>query len=346
MGTLFISYCRQDLEVVNTIVEKLALVGYDFWMDVKDIDPGDDFINEIVEGVNGTDVYMVFLSKASVVSRYVDAELSYAVQRAIEEPQFRIIPILLEKIVIPDVLANRSFIDATNVSSGVIGQINSILQKEASNPIRELTLTSIGFTMSGETVNYEYDDYSAVDFIAKDCNRVLSELRGKAYGLLMNFVPIEEIEIGSEVPHFTNGIYNESIEVVPGDYIGKCCKQRVTLKVIVFKPNVEKVGLLVEQNFDMMLFNSMTFGFSFPIKAPDTYEIVGKRCLKKLLKDHVVIGNDTEYGAKIRYSEDSYLSLGVSNEQIKITLSSNSAILLRRKLKEFDACQYIKDLLS
>lgn len=347
MGTrLFISYCRHDKEIVNSIVDKLALVGYDFWMDVKDIDPGDDIISKIAKGLKDTDVYMVFLSKASVASRYVNAEISFAVKRAIDDTQFSIIPILIERTQIPDELSNRDYINALTVSSDVIDQINRKLQKEVSNPIRELTLSSMEFTMSEETMDFDYDNYTENDIVDRISNKLLSDLRGRAYGILMNFVPIDDIEIGSEVPHFNNGIYYESIDLVLGDLIGRSCKKRVSLRVIVYKPDEKKVRLLIEQDSELMKFESITYGFSLPIQPPDTYESVLKRCLKKLLKDHVVPGHSPENGPKFKYSDDLYISLTVSGEQLKVTLSADYEILLMRRLKEFDVYQFVKELLS
>lgn len=137
---LFISYSHKDTETVTSIVQKLALCGYKVWMDVKDINPGDDYTLKISEGVHSSDVYVVFLTKASVESRYVNVELSWAVNRAVNEPQFKIIPILLEKTSIPDVISHLDFIDASSISSSVINQINGILKSKVSNPISKLTL--------------------------------------------------------------------------------------------------------------------------------------------------------------------------------------------------------------
>ena len=137
---LFISYSHKDSELVTSIVRKLALSGYKIWMDDKDIVPGDNYILKIAEGVHRSDVYVIFLTKASTDSNYVTAELSYAVKRAIEEPQFKIIPILLEKVSIPDIISHLDYIDATSISSSVIHQINRMLRRDITNEVDKLTL--------------------------------------------------------------------------------------------------------------------------------------------------------------------------------------------------------------
>ena len=106
---LFISYSHKDSIIVTSIVRKLALSGYKIWMDAKNIVPGDNYIHKIAEGVHRSDVYVIFLTKASTDSKYVMAELSYAVKRNIEEPQFKIIPILLENVSVPIIISNLDY---------------------------------------------------------------------------------------------------------------------------------------------------------------------------------------------------------------------------------------------
>lgn len=343
---LFISYSHKDTEIVTSIVRKLALGGYKIWMDVKDIEPGDNYILKIAEGVHRSDVYVIFLTKASIESNYVTAELSYAVKRAIEEPQFRIIPILLEKTKIPDLISNLDYIDATFITSNVVNQINCRLRKEATNPISRLTLTSVEFTMAESTeVEFDKNDHFDNIDVADDCNRLLQQLRNKAYGILMNFVPIEEFDLMSETPQFTNGIYEEKITTESGSTVFTNCK-RVALKTIVLMPDEEKIRRLVEQETDLLDFESVTFGFCVPLQESESYEVLGKRCLTKLRKNYLFYEYSVEQGAKIQLSEDFYLSLAVSNDQIKITLSSKYDFQLKSKLKEFDAYKFVTTLLS
>ena len=343
---LFISYSHKDSKTVISIVRKLALSGYKIWMDAKDIVPGENFILKIAEGVHHSDVYVIFLSKASTDSNYVMAELSYAVKRAIEEPQFKIIPILLENVSIPDVISHLNYINATSITSSIIHQINNTLRKEIINPINKLTLTSVEFTIANNSeVEFDKNDHFDNKDVIDDCNRLLQQLRSKAYGILMNFIPVEEFDLMSEVPQFTNGIYEEHITTVSGSTIFTNSK-RVAIKTIVFMPNEEKVGQLLKHDNGLLDFESITFGFSFPLKESESYETIGKRCLAKLRKDHLFFEYSVEHGAKIQLSEDFYLSLAVSNDQIRVTLNSKYDFQLKNKIKDFDVYKYITFLLS
>lgn len=343
---LFISYSHQDTDKVISIVRQLALNGYDIWMDAKDIVPGDNYIYKIFEGVHSSDVYVIFLSNASINSNYVRAELSHAVKRQIENPTFKILPILLEEVGIPQVISNIDYVDATIVTSNVIDDLYNILRVDVSNKSATLRLSSIEFILAkNTTVEFDANSNFEKEELAEDCDRVLSGLRSKAYGILMNFISIDEFDIMSELPHFTNGIYEECITTEPGSMIGSNCK-RVSLSIIVFNPDEDKVKLLLEKNNDLLVFKSITFGFSVPMKDGESYETVGKRCLTKLRNSYIILEYSVKHGAKIQLEEDFYLSFAISNEQIRITLDSKYDFQLSNKLKEFDVYKFINVLLS
>lgn len=343
---LFISYSHKDTDKVVSIVRQLALNGYDIWMDVKDIVPGDNYIYKIFEGVHSSDIYVIFLSNASINSNCVTKELSHAVQRQLENSNFKILPILLEEVNIPKVICDIEYVDATIVTSNVIDDIYNILRFDVNNKSAILRLSSIEFILAkNTTVEFDANCYFEKEDLAEDCTKIVSELRSKAYGILMNFISIDEFDIMSELPHFTNGIYEERITTEPGSMIGSNCK-RVSLSTIVFNPDEEKVKLLLKKNNDLLVFESITFGFSVPMKEGESYETVGKRCLTKLRDNYIILEYNVKNGAKIQLEDDFYLSLAISNEQVRITLNSKYDFQLSDKLKEFDVYKFINLLLS
>ena len=330
---LFISYSHKDTDKVVSIVRQLALNGYDIWMDVKDIVPGDNYIYKIFEGVHSSDVYVIFLSNASITSNYVTAELSHAVKCQIENPTFKILPILLEDVSIPHIISNIEYVDAINVTSNVIDDIHNILKVDVNHNKEQLKLSSVEFILAkNTTVEFDANTYFEKEDLAEDCNRILSNLRSKAYGILMNFISIDEFDIKSELPHFTNGIYEECITTESGSMIGSNCK-RVSLSTIVFNPDEDKVRLLLKKNNDLLVFESITFGFSIPMKDGESYETIGKRCLTKLRNSYIILEYSVKHGAKIQLEEDFYLSFAICNEQIRITLNSKYDFQLSNKLK-------------
>lgn len=341
---LFISYSHHDTERVVSIVRQLTLKGYDIWMDKKDIEPGDNYILKIFEGVHSSDVYVVFLSNSSVSSNYVIAELSHAIKKSIDNPAFKIIPILLEDISIPPVIANIDYIDARSVSSNVIVQLSQMLNVAVDNKIDKLQLTSVEFTISqNSTVEFDSKGYYTNQELTADCDKILYELRNKVYGILMNFVSIDAFDLMSETPQFTNGIYVENMTTESGSTIGSNCK-RISLTAIAFRPDEKKVKSLIENN--SIPFESVTLGFSLPLKDDESYEIVGKKCLSKLKEKYVFLEYNVKNGAKIELSEDFYLSFAITEEQVRIMLNSKYDFQLKKYLKDFDIYKFLYELLK
>ena len=49
---MFVSYCHKDKDIVRPIVDDMNEGGVNAWFDAKDIDIGDDILEEILEEEN------------------------------------------------------------------------------------------------------------------------------------------------------------------------------------------------------------------------------------------------------------------------------------------------------
>lgn len=112
MKKLFISYSHDDIIKVKRFALLLSLHGFDLWMDEKNISSGDNYTTKILSGIHESDAYLVFLSKSSVKSPWVNAEIDFALREKIERKRLTIIPILLEDVDIPVSLLNIDYLDA------------------------------------------------------------------------------------------------------------------------------------------------------------------------------------------------------------------------------------------
>ena len=77
---LFISYSRNDYDDVVSIVNLLhESTGVDCWIDLKGIESGSEqFIKDIIEGIDNCKVFLFMLSVSSQQSEYALNELNYA----------------------------------------------------------------------------------------------------------------------------------------------------------------------------------------------------------------------------------------------------------------------------
>jgi tetratricopeptide (TPR) repeat protein len=110
MTKVFISYAHLDSGIVLNISRKLQEDGYEVWIDKFGIQGGDLWVNEIVKGICGCDVFLLFVSSNSIRSDYVRRELDVAFNE-----KRKIIHVIIEHVEIPDIwvyqLAGLQYID-------------------------------------------------------------------------------------------------------------------------------------------------------------------------------------------------------------------------------------------
>ena len=76
---IFISYSRRDLAVLKPIKEKLESLGFSCWMDLEGIESGsEEFTEKIADAIEGSTVFLFFLSATSQESRWALNELRLA----------------------------------------------------------------------------------------------------------------------------------------------------------------------------------------------------------------------------------------------------------------------------
>lgn len=75
---IFCSYSHNDEDKFMNIFQKINSLGYDFWIDRNGIRAGEYFNEEIVEAINGSDIFLAFLSKSYIVKDYCRREFNQA----------------------------------------------------------------------------------------------------------------------------------------------------------------------------------------------------------------------------------------------------------------------------
>lgn len=101
---VFVSYSHQDKDSVNTFLSLISKKSFDVWMDNQSLKSGDYYISTIFKEIAASDIYLVFLSKASQESNWLKEELEYALKESINNKHLKIAGIILDKSPIPDAL--------------------------------------------------------------------------------------------------------------------------------------------------------------------------------------------------------------------------------------------------
>lgn len=110
---LFISYSRQDKEVVRALVEAIAPF-HRVWIDWKDIKGGDDWRQEIEKSIRRCDVFLFVVSFASCSSQHCAWECEIAIAK-----NKRIIPLILDDGYLRPELAQLQWIFMDEFEKGV-----------------------------------------------------------------------------------------------------------------------------------------------------------------------------------------------------------------------------------
>jgi hypothetical protein len=96
MSQIFISYSRSDKATIDELIKQLEAAGHVVWVDREGIRGGEQWRLKIVEAIENSHAFLLALSKNSIVSDHVRAEIDLA-----KESKKPIIPIRLQPVEIP-----------------------------------------------------------------------------------------------------------------------------------------------------------------------------------------------------------------------------------------------------
>jgi TIR domain len=96
MGHVFISYSRQDTQLIERLVRELEAAAVAVWIDREDILGGAKWRRQIVDAIEAADVVLVALSPNAAASDNVRKELDIA-----QEANKLVLPVEIRRIVVP-----------------------------------------------------------------------------------------------------------------------------------------------------------------------------------------------------------------------------------------------------
>jgi hypothetical protein len=98
---IFISYSRNDSNIVLPLVKLLKASGHDVFLDIDNLDYGGDWRSQLSTAILKSERFLIFWSKSCKVSEVIQEEW----KQALTKPQFKIIPVKLDKTPLPLELA-------------------------------------------------------------------------------------------------------------------------------------------------------------------------------------------------------------------------------------------------
>jgi hypothetical protein len=131
---VFISYGTQDRHTSAVLAEELRRRGFRVWLDVAELCPGESIAGAISAQLAEADVILVLLSRASAASPWCRAEYEAALTQEIETGSKRVVPVVLDDVTVPPLLAAKKRIDLRRRSlreglSSIVYELEKILQE-------------------------------------------------------------------------------------------------------------------------------------------------------------------------------------------------------------------------
>jgi len=111
---IFISYAREDLAQVEILYNSLKVAGFEPWLDVKDILPGQNWKQALSETITKSDYFLACLSEKALDKRgFVHTELNMALDMLSKLPASKtyIIPARLSAVQLPEELFGFQWVD-------------------------------------------------------------------------------------------------------------------------------------------------------------------------------------------------------------------------------------------
>ncbi|HET9590518.1 MAG TPA: TIR domain-containing protein [Anaerolineales bacterium] len=129
MAKLFVSYSRKDSAAARKLIEALASIEQDPWVDWEDIPPAVDWLEQIFRGIEASDAFLFLISPDSIASEVCNVEVKHAAKN-----NKRIIPILLRDV-------------DTKSTSEIIRKLNWTYMREEDNFEEALTKVKVAIEL-------------------------------------------------------------------------------------------------------------------------------------------------------------------------------------------------------
>ncbi len=112
---VFLSYRSVDRDRVREVAAQLRNHGVDAWLDMWEIQPGDNFVAKINEGLDQCDCGVIFLSNGSAAGAWHQEEITILKTLFVDEKR-PLIPVLLDAgVKVPPILRPHSRLTATQI---------------------------------------------------------------------------------------------------------------------------------------------------------------------------------------------------------------------------------------
>jgi hypothetical protein len=108
---LFLCHSKKDILLVRQFAKDLKRLHVMVWLDEWELAPGDSLHGVIARALEESRYVSVFVSRASLASRWVAQELNAALAMQMERKRSLVIPVRLDDVAMPGFLKDKLYVD-------------------------------------------------------------------------------------------------------------------------------------------------------------------------------------------------------------------------------------------
>lgn len=158
---VFISHSHHDKSFVRRLVGDLRNANLHVWLDEQELAPGDSVIAKVSQGLKDTDYLVAVLSRSSMQSKWVQAEVNAVLNDQLSGIGVAVLPVLIEDVDIPPLLRDRLYADfRVEYKQGLDALIRAFRQEDLV-PLLKTTPTPLG--PSGSPCTLALDSLTKAD---------------------------------------------------------------------------------------------------------------------------------------------------------------------------------------
>lgn len=110
-ASVFLSYASEDKAIVLTLADDLNKAGIDVWLDEWVIVPGDSIVDKINSAIKQNRYFLPIISATFLKKTWPMRELRSAIMKQANKGEKYIIPILIERCQLPDIISDIAYAD-------------------------------------------------------------------------------------------------------------------------------------------------------------------------------------------------------------------------------------------
>ncbi len=129
MTMLFLSHSSADKPMVRKLARDVESLGVDVWLDEREIRVGDSIPQAIQEGIEKSDLLALWVTPASLASRWVMEEWQTKFFQQTNERKALVYPLLAGPVVLPPFLKQRRYADFRRSYMFGLGELAQALDK-------------------------------------------------------------------------------------------------------------------------------------------------------------------------------------------------------------------------